>query len=102
MDSMGWTLPKRNERRHNIGFAFGATASPFKGEARPSPVFAPFNFKKTPPAKKKKHGKAETGRGRSAGAKRRRWGGVLASPWTPMRTIWVRITTHAERAPVRL
>jgi len=47
-------------------------ALPFKGKARPSPVFRPFNFKKNPPRKKKKHGERKRGEG-GAPTSGRRW-----------------------------
>ena len=44
----------------------------YKVIARPSPVSAHSISKRIPPAKKKKHGKAETGRGRTRGTPRGR------------------------------
>ena len=52
-------------------------------ESSPRPAFRPFNFKKNPPARKKKYGKAERGEG---GAPSPRGAGRI-----------VRVTTDSER-----
>src|SRR3989338_6105591 len=58
--------------------------------------FRPFNFKKIPPAKKKKHRKAERGEG---GAPSPRGADRIVRVTTQSeRTHWSKATTHAERA----
>lgn len=57
------------------------------------PRSAPFNFKKNPPAKKKKHGEAETGRGRT----RRPAGGAGRRSRYPARGAYERISSHHAR-----
>src|SRR3989338_11231436 len=83
-------LAIKNDTRLNIEFAFFPTASSLE-EARPSPVSAHSILKKSPPAKKKKHGKAERGEG---GAPSPRGADRIGRVTTPSeRTHWSKATT---------
>ncbi|PIR82693.1 hypothetical protein COU20_00725 [Candidatus Kaiserbacteria bacterium CG10_big_fil_rev_8_21_14_0_10_59_10] len=83
--------------------AFGAARLAPQRQGPTEPRFRPFNFKKNPPAKKKKHGKAERGEGGRADQREARGGVCLVCITTRAeRTKKFQATTHAERAPVRL
>ena len=84
-----------NDTSLNIEFVFFPDCF-FLRRSPTEPRFRPFNFKKIPPAKKKKHGKAEWGEG---GAPSQRGAGRIVRVTTQSeRTYWSKATTHAERA----
>src|SRR3989344_1147593 len=87
-------LAIKNDTRLNIEFAFYSDHF-FLRRSPTEPRFRPFNFKKIPPAKKKKHGKAERDDG---GAPSPRGAGIVRVTAQSERTHWSKATTHAERA----
>ena len=62
LQGVGRTTSDKNDTRLNIEFAFHSDCS-FLRRSPTEPRFRPFNFKKSPPAKKKKYGKAKRGEG---------------------------------------
>ena len=96
LQGMDEPLAIKNDTRLNIEFAFLSDCF-FLRRSLTEPRFRPFNFKKIPPpAKKKKHGKAERGEG---GAPSPRGAGRIVRITTESeRTHWSKVTTHAERA----
>ena len=96
MDSKALDEPLaiKNDTRLNIEFAFDSDCF-FLRRSPTETRFRPFNFKKIPPAKKKKHRKAERGEG---GAPSPRGAGRIVRVTTQSeRTHQSKATTHAER-----
>src|SRR3989344_18969 len=95
-------LAIKNDTRLNIEFAFFRPLLPKKKPDRAP--FPPIQFLKIPPAKKKKHGKAEWGEGgvpspclrRVFGRQARGAGRIVRVTPQSERTHWSKATTHAD------